>query len=531
MESRLSVTSGSGAKVLTVMAVSLVFVVICTYQVQSAFLPRSIWLDEAWVVNAASAPSLWGAIYYDDWAQTSPPGFVALIRLFAGAVEIEQLRLIPIGFATVSAVLFAWLSVRILSIPLAAAAFVVVFTSPHIWIYAQIVKPYATDLFAAMAISVVGLHALKCDTARGLVAWFIVFFLCSLLSYVAVMFAPGFLIASWLRTGRAARSSSEAVSALSVVLTGLGVALVWLVLYFLIIAPNADVPTLRTFWSSGFFSGSGESLLRFYYEAAYALIAAIPFLPQEKTVVVVTWSLIAVGATSLWFRPPDVIARRAFWLTVAPLVTLFAVNAAGFYPVGEVRMTLFLMPTVVLLLFAGLERILYAVRLDDSGMRLVALSVVLATGAWVRVNVDGAVDLARRVRSAEDVRGALEYLSSNYRPADTLLVHASMNQQIKAYGAEHFGVSGPVVWGDQDWPCCGRGRVYDVAAQELDKVREEALAAVTTARPGMLWVIFSTARTRAFKIDNYRHALETNGCEEKRSVSFTGVRLLLYQCS
>src|SRR4051812_28529786 len=41
-------------------------------------LNRSLSLDEAWLANAITSPSLHDAIYYRDWLQTTPPMFLVM---------------------------------------------------------------------------------------------------------------------------------------------------------------------------------------------------------------------------------------------------------------------------------------------------------------------------------------------------------------------------------------------------------------------------------------------------------------------
>jgi hypothetical protein len=48
-------------------------------------LRRSLWFDEAWVANSATATSLYEVFYYPHWLQTSPPLFLLVVRASVAA--------------------------------------------------------------------------------------------------------------------------------------------------------------------------------------------------------------------------------------------------------------------------------------------------------------------------------------------------------------------------------------------------------------------------------------------------------------
>jgi hypothetical protein len=69
-------------------------------QLPTTGLP-SIWLDEAWLLNSAREPTLLQGLFYRDWAQTTPPALVALLRVLQLNMELtpHQLLLVPLTFA------------------------------------------------------------------------------------------------------------------------------------------------------------------------------------------------------------------------------------------------------------------------------------------------------------------------------------------------------------------------------------------------------------------------------------------------
>src|ERR1041385_7654748 len=69
-------------------------------------ITRSLWLDEAWVANAAAAASLSKMLYYDRWLQTTPPLFLVLVRATVKIFGLSNvtLRLVPFIFGVVSIV-------------------------------------------------------------------------------------------------------------------------------------------------------------------------------------------------------------------------------------------------------------------------------------------------------------------------------------------------------------------------------------------------------------------------------------------
>src|SRR5438034_4498499 len=74
---KMSVIGGEGPKVVhssgrrPILAISLL-IIVAAFTVRLQGIGRPFWLDEAWVANSVSTPSLLDSFYYDTWLQTTP---------------------------------------------------------------------------------------------------------------------------------------------------------------------------------------------------------------------------------------------------------------------------------------------------------------------------------------------------------------------------------------------------------------------------------------------------------------------------
>jgi len=84
--------------------------------VRLSYLERSLWLDEAWVANSIQSPTLYGALYYDDWLQTTPPLFVVMSRVIATLFGTSNVafRILPAVAGIISILLFGFTAFRLL---------------------------------------------------------------------------------------------------------------------------------------------------------------------------------------------------------------------------------------------------------------------------------------------------------------------------------------------------------------------------------------------------------------------------------
>ncbi len=155
------------------LALGCLAALLAIYQLRVAHLPRGIWLDEAWLLNSVRAPTLHAAIFYEDWAQTTPPLFVVLLRALHLGLGLRpaQLLFVPIAFGVASLPLFWALARRVLSAPYAALALLLFASSPLVWCYAQILKPYSSDVFAALLCTLLGLRLVEQPAGGRLAAW------------------------------------------------------------------------------------------------------------------------------------------------------------------------------------------------------------------------------------------------------------------------------------------------------------------------------------------------------------------------
>ena len=226
---------------------------------------RALWLDEAWVVESVRGATLAHMFYYDEWAQTTPPGVLLILRCMNGfaAGAPELYRFVPLVFSVIGLGLMIRVYAHLLSFSFALCASLIVACSPEIIWYSTEIKQYATDLFASVVILWAGLAYIRAPTPRNLTLWFGAYGLLCVLSYTAFLFFPGIVLlpAMLCARGRAMvqetagppDASAEGVSWRMIAALTLCSAMFMAVIYLTFAAPNtAATPALYSAWSHGF---------------------------------------------------------------------------------------------------------------------------------------------------------------------------------------------------------------------------------------------------------------------------------------
>ena len=122
-------------------------------------LDDSFWLDEAWVANAITDPSLHGVFFPKTWSQTMPPLFLLFSRwpvLVANPPEI-LFRILPTAAGIAGLVIAAFALRRWLSAPAALLAFTMLAGNYWVIKYSQQLKQYSGDfLVSALLLLLLG---------------------------------------------------------------------------------------------------------------------------------------------------------------------------------------------------------------------------------------------------------------------------------------------------------------------------------------------------------------------------------------
>jgi 4-amino-4-deoxy-L-arabinose transferase-like glycosyltransferase len=315
-----------------------------------------LWWDEAFV-----AVNLIRRGYVDllrplDYGQVCPMLFLwcELTAVKLLGFSEWSLRLFPLVSSIASLILFRCVAGRIVrGVPLllAVAIFAVSF---HPILHAADVKPYASDLLAALAIIAVAIEFLKApERARWLWAFAVIAPVAIGLSHPAIFVAAGTMLGLAPAVVTARRRELWIAYATS----SLASLTAFIVLYtvFTRAQAAANLAAMQTQWEAAFPPVNDPlALVRWLVTVHTGSMFAYP-CGGEKGASSLTLVLFIMGAGALWFR-----RRKAVVLTcLAPFAIAFAAAALKRYPYGgpvphgsPARVMQYLAPTICL--FAGI---------------------------------------------------------------------------------------------------------------------------------------------------------------------------------
>jgi hypothetical protein len=338
------------------------------------FWDRSFWVDEASLVlniRTKTAGELLGALSYH---QAAPPLFLlaerALFRL-TGSGELS-LRFLPLVAGCASMILFASLARRILN-PWAVVAAVAMFAFSDrlIW-HATEVKQYGIDVFVSVLLTWLAVG--RGDQDTHVVRRFIVLCIAGVaavwMSYPAVM-AFGGLSLAMLPT-LLSRSESRLKSLLIYAAGNLPAAISFVMVLRLVMRFQ-QTQSLGEYWAEDFlpvshpFAGIGWLWTHLLNLCNYPVEPLGPVL------------LVCAVVGGIWM------ARRGQGRGVAmltmPLVLNLIASAAGRYPFDGKRLTVYLVPAVLLLGAAGTEAIWAWLKQPIGKFAIIPAAALIAVGA------------------------------------------------------------------------------------------------------------------------------------------------------
>lgn len=225
-------------------------------------LQRALWIDEAWVIDSVRRASLHDMFFYPDWAQTTPPGVLLLLRAIAPLTGVtpEHFRYLPFVVSVITLLLVTRLCLRWLSPGFALLAMVMLASSPEILWYSTEIKQYAFDLLAATSMLALGAAFIQAPSRRRWHWWIGAYGVFAGISFPVWFYLPALMAVAFAIHRRAPQFAK-----LREIAAGLaGAGFITAVIYFAFARPNADVPTLRQYWNSGFYRSSGDSFPFFF---------------------------------------------------------------------------------------------------------------------------------------------------------------------------------------------------------------------------------------------------------------------------
>lgn len=436
---------------------------------------RSLWLDEAYLASTILHRSFAGLLRPPDYGQIAPVGFLALER---AAVEIfgdseYSLRLVPLAAGLASLFLFRRVALRILPARAATLALALfVFCDPLIGFSSEL-KQYSLDVLVALLALDCSLDVGENPGRRAPVARL------ALLGAAAAWFSlPCIFVLAGVGSALFLRALLRRDRGQAAALAGAGVlwAASFAVLDAVWLSKIGRSPEVLAFWSRAFLPLPPRSFEDLYWlPRALGAVFGDPVGFVFRGLGVFCF---LVGAAALFAS-----RRLRLALLVAPLLFTLLGSALKRYPF-EGRLLLFLVPSILLIVSAGAERIREA-----TAARAPAVSVILVTLLLFHPVLFAARSLARP-RTREEIRPVLSHVRQRLRPGDRLYVYAAAAPAFDYY-APRLGLpaSGALrgTWAGAD----GEPR------RDLERLRGG----------GRTWVLFSHA-TRAGGQDDEKRFLD-----------------------
>jgi len=401
-----------------------------------------------------------------DYAQVAPPGFTLIEKAAIVALGNNEyaLRLFPLLCSLASLPLFAEVARRILP-PGAALLAVTLFTlSPTVIGFGSQAKQYSTDVAATLLMTALTLRwwerrhrdgAVFAGALLGAVGFVAVWF-----SHAVVLVLAGLGAALLIECAFRRERSSLRSLAPTIILWCAGI-LGAIAVALQNVSPSTHA-YMEAYWVEGFMPRlprSGDEVM-WLWRAFRSLFQRQLLYPLPAVGVLLT----ALGAFAL-------IKRRQWSALVifAPLGVAFLASAMHRYPVGE-RVSLFLLPGILLLLAEGVDRVRSAVATAGRplGVAIVALAAITSVHtlyAYFPLYPD------------KDIRDVFAYVQARRQPQDAVYAFYNAGHAIAYYGPQYDLLPQEVVIGV--CPGSNTRRLLN----ELDRFR---------GKP-RLWVIISHA--------------------------------------
>jgi len=435
----------------------------------------TLWLDEAAIARNLVSRSPAALLQPLDFAQIAPKGFLLVEKLAVdtfGASD-RALRLYSLLTALAALPLFYALARRVLgerAALLALALFAVLGRPVY---YAAEAKPYGADIFFACLLLLLAVRTLAADAAPrhwlrlgvlgAIAVWFSQ-------PAVFVLAGVGLALAVAVVKGRVALRWPAIVAC--VLWSVSGVPSIWIALHSL--GPREHA-YMRSFWQRGFWPLPPHSLrdLAWPFVNFYGLFRD----PLGMPVTVLGVGLFILGFVALARRRPVQLAALA-----GALVALYAASALGIFPfettvkgfnkiaAGNGRVLLFLVPSLVLVVTAGITELLASPRPFAHRAGIAAAALVVGAPLYYA--------LTGLPYSPHDLTPILAAMRARTRPADRLYVYYGGRQAFEWYRDRFPFADDHVVRGGCYRPAW---REY---LRELDALRGTGRVWVLVIRPG-----------------------------------------------
>jgi uncharacterized membrane protein len=393
------------------------------FRLRQYLFDRSLWLDEAFVALNIINRSPSELLKPLDYHQAAPLGFVALEKaaVIGFGTSEAVLRLVPFLSGILSMILFVIVSRRLLA-PAAAIIAVGLFavSDPLIY-YSAEAKQYSSDVAVAIILFWLAGYLLERRVKVG------PSIAISIVGAVAIWFSQPavFVLAaigvSWLSDSIPRRDRRE------LALLFIPVAL-WpasFLLSFLVsLRGLTHDSTLMDYWQGAFapFPPMSVADVRWFIDSFFGIFSD----PGGLTLVGVAAVAAVMGLVEFSSKH---FAR--FLLLLTPLVAALAASALHRYPFRG-RLLLFLVPSLILLMAAGLERI--RARTSDT---LPCLSFLLTGFLFLHPLLVAGSGLIKP-RTKEEIKPIITYVENHRQDGDVLYIYYSAIYPFQYYSTRHL---------------------------------------------------------------------------------------------
>jgi hypothetical protein len=387
---------------------------------------RSLWVDEAMLALNVVGRSFAGLLEPLDHLQLAPVGFLMICRAAVTAFGANEyaLRLLPLLAGLAAMPLTFALTRLAINRRAALVATALLALAPSAIYYAQEFKQYSSDLIMSLAVVWLATSALRAGPTPRRLIWLAVVGCAAIwVSHPACLVAAAAgstLLVLQIRLRRWDRA------------LGVGGACgLWLISVILSHAHSLrateTVGHMTDFWWRGFLPvplHSVDQVAR-WPAVLLGLFAEVFSSPMDLSQVAVRISmLVAVvwlaGAVALWHKD-----RWQLALLTLPLLFALIAAALNRYPLVD-RLTLFMLPLVVVVVAAGVDSVwsFFPGRRLAGNLLVVAL-LCLPTLAAVR-------SFTHPPR-CEEIKSVLSHLARHRRPADTVWLYPGAGPAFRFY--------------------------------------------------------------------------------------------------
>lgn len=316
---------------------------------------QAFWLDEIWRVDLVLAPNLFSALVLNPSSFTAitSPIFATLTRTITlvFGVSPNSIRLIlPIAALVLS--ILVYLYIRKFSSLLAFLIFYFLLFNPQIKYWTLEFKPFVFDALVVVVIFLAWFDLISSEvrSSRKITRVFLLLLFGLASSIVTVFIIPGIFFTLFLLEKR----SELAISGRRIIAMAAGVCCQTTLMYLCFWRYAKSDPGMQSFWNAGFHNNSEESYLSFIIRAFKDPILNSYQLEGVFALILLSYLWVASLVRTRKSSPQNSFKIQIFFIFLALFfLTLVVANFFRFWPLGDIRVNLFVKIFFVVSICAG----------------------------------------------------------------------------------------------------------------------------------------------------------------------------------